>query len=383
MLRSVVFLLLLAFVHQDSDTCTQFNKCHTSHEKDRVKCPQCDRNTIPKNDALCGSCAGKSKLCAHCGKGKPGSPAPARKRARNIDEVASTLKAEDLRKLLSHVASDQFKGRLAGSEEHNKLLEEYAEIYKKAGLKPAANGSYFQDLKVGGRPSRNVCALLEGERKDEIIIYGGHSDHVGVAGNGPPGQQQGGSKGDDVIFNGADDNGSGTVAVLTIARLLGESGLKPKRSILFMNWTGEEWGLVGSRYNAKNLLVPKEHILAVVNTDMLGRYGSKGSVQVFGLGTEAGDDWESIVQRCCDKASVKAGLQQSSRVGGGDSDHSSYRDIGIPGMFWFTGIHADYHRVTDHSDRIDYDGLEKICRAVLLTLWELAQSDKKWSFTKK
>jgi hypothetical protein len=377
----VAFLVFWLFGFQDkSDICSQFNRCHSQHDKERVKCPKCDRNSIPKEDALCRGCAAKDQVCMHCGLPKVAS---ARKRALSIEEAAALIKPEDMRKLLSHIASDEMKGRLAGSPEHMKLTEEFAEIYRKAGFKPAAGGSFFQDLSVGGRPSRNVCAFLEGERKDEIILYGGHSDHVGVAGNGPPMQQKGGAVGGDTIFNGADDNGSGTATVLTIARVMGEAGLKPKRSILFMNWTGEEWGLVGSKHNAKNLLAPKPSILAVVNTDMLGRYGSKGSVQVYGLGTEAGNDFEAIVQKCCDKAGVKANLQQPSRVGGGDSDHSSYRDIGIPGMFWFTGTHADYHRVTDHADKIDYDGLSKIARAVLFTLWEMANSDSRWGFQQK
>jgi hypothetical protein len=376
----LLFLLARpAVLQDDGEACAKFNRCHSSHDKEKIKCSKCDRNQIPANDSMCSSCANKEKVCAHCGKPKPGS-APARKtKCRTIDEAVANIKAEDLRKLLTHVASDEMKGRLAGSPEHTKLTDEYAEIYKKAGLKPAAGGSFIQPCDVRGRPSRNVCALLEGE-KAEVIIYGGHSDHVGIAGSGPPGQQKGGAKGGDNIFNGADDNGSGSVTVLTIARVLGESGLKPKRSILFMNWTGEEWGLIGSKHNARNPCVPKESILAVINTDMLSRYSNKNTVYIGGLGTEQGDDWEGIVKRSCDKAGIQCQLSQPSRISGGDSDHSSYRDVGIPGMYWWTGMHADYHTVTDNPDKCDYAGMEKVARAVALTLWEMANSDKRWSF---
>ncbi len=376
---ALLALLATPAVLQDAEFCSKFNKCHTEHDKEKIKCPKCTRSQIPKNDAFCTSCANKDKVCAHCGKAKEGTTTT-KKKAKNIDEAIANIKADDMRKLLMHIASDEMKGRLAGSPEHTKLTDEYAEMYKKAGLKGAWNGDFIQPVDVKGRPSRNVCAFLEGQKKDEVIIYGGHSDHVGIAGNGPPGQQKGGAQGGDNIFNGADDNGSGSTTVLTIARILGESGLKPKRTILFMNWTGEEWGLVGSRHNAKNLCVPKEHILAVINTDMLSRFSLKSTVFVGGLGTESGNDWEDVVQRSCDKVGIRCQLTQPSRISGGDSDHSSYRDIGIPGMYWWTGMHPDYHTVTDNPDKCDYPGMEKVAKAVALTLWELANSDKRWPF---
>jgi hypothetical protein len=377
----VSFALLLLLPLQDSEFCSKFNKCHTEHDKEKIKCPKCEKNQIPKNDALCSSCASKEKVCMHCGKPKEGTaPAAKKGKCKNIDEAVAAIKADDLRKLLMHIASDEMKGRLAGSPEHTKLTDEYAEIYKKAGLKPAWQGAYIQPVDIRGRQSRNVCAMLEGQKSDEVIIYGAHSDHIGVVGGGPPGQQKGGANGNDQIFNGADDNGSGSTCLITVARVLGESGLKPKRTILFINWTGEEWGLVGSKHNAQNPCVPKEHILAVINTDMLSRYSLKNKVFIGGLGTEAGNDWETICQKCCDKAGIQCELSQPSRIAGGDSDHSSYRDIGIPGMFWWTGMHSDYHTVNDNPDKCDYGGMEKVARAVALVLWELANSDKKWQF---
>jgi hypothetical protein len=366
---------------QDEEFCDKFNKCATP-EKEKIKCSKCDRNQIAKNFSMCTSCANKEKVCAMCGKYKKGTTPPKKAgggKCKTIDEAVALVKAEDMRELLSWIAHDDKQGRLAGSPEHQKCLDRYAEIYKAAGLKPGAAGQWFQPVTVGGRASNNVVALLEGENKNEIIIYGGHSDHVGVKGNGPPGQQKPGGGGD-AIYNGADDNGSGSCTVVTIAKILGESGLKPKRTIAFINWTGEEWGLVGSKHNARNLLWPKENILAVVNTDMLGRLSSKGSVDVGGLGTEDGQDWEGIVTNACNKVGIKPNLKQESRISGGDSDHSSYRDIGIPGMYWFTGVHADYHMPSDHADRIDYDGMSKIAKAVILTLWEMANSSKRWGF---
>jgi hypothetical protein len=381
---AIPLLLALWATAQDAapaepEFCAKYNKCHSEHEKEKVKCPRCNRNSIPKNDACCGGCANKEKICAHCGKYKPGTTPPVKRAAaRNIDEAIERIKADDIRKLLMHVAADDKAGRLAGSPEHTKLTDEYAEIYKKAGLKPGAGGGYIQPVDVRGRASRNVVAVLEGEKKQEFVIYGAHSDHIGTVGNGPPGQQLGGAAGGDNIFNGADDNGSGTVAVLTVARVLGESGLKPKRSIMFINWTGEEWGMIGSKAHARS--VPKESLAAVLNTDMLTRYSSHGSVEIHGVGTEAGNEWEELVQRTCSKYGVKCNLHPETRVSGGDSDHSSYRDIGVPCMFWWTGMHADYHKVTDSPDKADYAGMEKVIRAVALTVWELANTDKRWPF---
>jgi Zn-dependent M28 family amino/carboxypeptidase len=195
--------------------------------------------------------------------------------------------------------------------------------------------------------------------------------------------------GPDKIWNGADDDGSGTTGVLAIAEALAKSPKKPKRSILFIWHTGEEKGLWGSEYFAKFPTVDLKNIVAQLNIDMIGRsrkaddtnpknkeLSGENEIYVIGskmMSTQLGNITDSV---------NKSFLNMNYNFRYDDpkdpnrfffrSDHFNYAVKGIPIVFWFDGVHEDYHQPGDHPDKIDYQKMEKVTRTIFLTMWELA-----------
>jgi Zn-dependent M28 family amino/carboxypeptidase len=230
--------------------------------------------------------------------------------------------------------------------------------------------------------TQNVVAVFEGSDpvlKDEYVALGAHYDHIGI---GIP-------VNGDAIYNGADDDGSGTTALLSIAEALSKAPIRPKRSVLFVWHAGEEKGLWGSRYFTDNPTIPLDHIVTQINIDMIGRSKKEGDtnsrnrelsgpneIYVIGskmMSTELGDLSEAV---------NKGYLNLSFNYRYDDpndpnrfffrSDHFNYARKGIPIIFFFDGEHEDYHRPGDSPDKIDYQKMEKVVRTVYMTLWEIA-----------
>jgi Peptidase family M28/PA domain len=234
--------------------------------------------------------------------------------------------------------------------------------------------------------TQNVVALLEGSDpvlKNEYVALGAHYDHVGnsmVGGCLPVG--------DDSICNGADDDGSGTVALLAIAEALSH-GARPKRSVLFVWHAGEEKDLWGSDYFTNNPPVPLNRIITQLNIDIIGRSRKEGDTnpqnrhltgpkEIFVIGsklmsTELGDLNERV-----NNSLLKLKFNYMHDAPGDPerlfyrSDHYKYALKGIPIIFYFDGIHEDYHRPTDHPDKIDYQKMEMVTRTIYATMWVLA-----------
>ncbi|MGB7070809.1 MAG: M20/M25/M40 family metallo-hydrolase, partial [Pyrinomonadaceae bacterium] len=231
--------------------------------------------------------------------------------------------------------------------------------------------------------TQNVAAIWEGSHpvlKNEFVAIGAHYDHDGVRANAP---------GEDKIWNGADDDGSGTVAVLAIAEALAKAKKRPDRSVLFVWHAGEEKGLWGSAYFNKFPTVDIKNIVAQLNIDMIGRSKSPddsnpknkeltGDHEVYVIGA----DMMSSALGAVTKATNNAYLKLDYNYKYDDpkdpnrffyrSDHFNYAVNGIPIAFWFTGVHEDYHQASDHPDKIDYAKMEKITRTIFMTLWEVA-----------
>ncbi len=226
--------------------------------------------------------------------------------------------------------------------------------------------------------TRNVVAIVPGadpKLKEEYVAFGCHYDHVGMNPNLP---------GPDKIYNGADDDGSGTVAVLNIAKAFATSAAKPKRSLLFVWHCGEEKGLWGSDYYNKHLTVPKGSIVSQLNIDMIGRSRKAGdtdprnksltgpnSIYVIGttmMSTRLGEIVHGV-------NSKYLGLDYNKLYDDPKdpnqffyrSDHYNYAKNGIPICFWFDGEHEDYHQLGDEVSKIDFTKMEKIARTVFLT----------------
>ncbi len=230
--------------------------------------------------------------------------------------------------------------------------------------------------------TQNVVAVFEGSDpvlKDEYVALGAHYDHVGV---GTPVNGDG-------IYNGADDDGSGTTALLAMAEALASTTTRPKRSVLFVWHTGEEKGLWGSRYFTDYPTVPLEKIVAQINIDMIGRSKKEGDtnprnrslsgpdeIYVIGskmMSTELGELTEAVNKGYLNLTYnyLYDNPADPNRFFF-RSDHYNYARKGIPIVFFFDGEHEDYHRPGDSPDKIDYQKMEKITRTIYLTLWEIA-----------
>lgn len=230
--------------------------------------------------------------------------------------------------------------------------------------------------------TQNVVALWEGgdpKLKDEMVAVGAHYDHVGVNPN---------AKGDDKIWNGADDDGSGTVSVLAIAEALAKAPKRPKRSILLVWHAGEEKGLWGSEYFNKFPTVDIKQVIAQLNIDMIGRSRKAGDTnpknanlsgesEVFVIGSEMMSSKLGEITRATNDSYLK--LKYDFKYDDPKdtnrfffrSDHFNYAVNGIPIVFWFDGVHEDYHQPGDEAEKIDYQKMEKIARTIFLTAWEL------------
>jgi acetylornithine deacetylase/succinyl-diaminopimelate desuccinylase-like protein len=197
---------------------------------------------------------------------------------------------------------------------------------------------------------KNVVAVLEGEGSlaDETIIVGAHYDHVGFGGPGSlaPWTTE--------VHNGADDNASGTAALIETAERLVASGVKPKRRIVFIAFTAEERGLIGSAYYCRNPRFPLEKTIAMLNMDMVGRLRDDKLI-VFGTGTAA--EFDSLVSESGAKHSFQVTKKEE---GFGPSDHSSFYAQRIPVLHLFTDNHADYHRPTDDADKLNVPGMRRV-----------------------
>ena len=197
---------------------------------------------------------------------------------------------------------------------------------------------------------KNVLAVLEGEGPlaDETIIVGAHYDHLGFGGAGSLAPWT------TAIHNGADDNASGTSALLEIAHRLAASGKKPRRRIVFMAFTGEERGLLGSNYYVKNPRFPLESTIAMFNLDMVGRL-KDNKLAVYG--TSTAKHFDALVE----ELSKTMGFVLTKYEGGfGPSDHSSFYSRKIPVLHFFTGTHTDYHRPSDDSDKLNIEGMRRV-----------------------
>ncbi|MEZ6006297.1 MAG: M20/M25/M40 family metallo-hydrolase [Planctomycetota bacterium] len=226
-----------------------------------------------------------------------------------------------------------------------------------------------------GANARNVVGLLPGcdpEVANEVVVIGAHYDHVGLGWFG----STGGASAAGQIHNGADDNGSGTVALMELAEWFAAEGHRPRRSLLFIAFTGEERGLLGSQWYVDHPTVPLEDTVGMVNLDMIGR-SKEGRVQVGGVGTAKG--LHELVE----------GLNKEHHLnclwdpgGVAPSDSTSFFRKNLPVLFFFTLLHEDYHRPTDDVERIEFPGLERITLFVRDVVHEIAARDERLVFTK-
>lgn len=302
-----------------------------------------------------------------------------------VDYVKS-ITASELKTHLNIVASDEMQGRETGSVGQKKAGEYLINQYKANNVSfPRGATNYYQRIPASFLnaiqnnnllDSENIWAFIEGsEKPNEIVVVSAHYDHIGII-NGE-------------IYNGADDDGSGTVALLEIAQAFAKAkkdGKGPKRSILFLHVTGEEHGLLGSRYYTENPLFPLANTIANINIDMIGRHDgfhNNSSDYVYLIGSDylstdlytiCEDSNKKYVQIALDyKFNEKTDPNRFYYR----SDHYNFAKNGIPSVFLFSGVHEDYHKSTDTVDKIEFDALSKRTQLAFAIAWELANRENR------
>ncbi len=297
-----------------------------------------------------------------------------------LNKYIKTITEGELKEMLYTYASDEMEGRNTGEPGQKKAVEYLRSYYKDQKIASGTkDGNYFQIVpkeffrkNSGLNASENVLAFIEGsEKPEEILVISAHLDHVGMDKDGN-------------VFNGADDDGSGTVAILEIAeafKLAALDGVGPKRSILFLHVTGEEKGLYGSRYYAENPVYPLANTIADLNIDMIGRNDDdhmEDNDYVYLIGSSMLSQDLHDVSAAINKKYFDMNLDYRFDAPNEPnrfyyrSDHYNFAKNGVPVIFYFNGTHADYHRISDTPDKINYPLLTERTKLIFATAWELA-----------
>ena len=264
---------------------------------------------------------------------------------------------------VSFLADDKLEGRGTGTEGEKAAAEYIAKRFKTLGLKDKGTKGFFQDFTFKPKTEphaevkyttvnedstitgRNVLGFIDNKAKQTIVI-GAHYDHLGYGGDGSlfRGEEK-------AIHNGADDNASGVAVMLNLASKLKETNTG--NNYLFMAFSGEEMGLLGSNYFVKNATISTDAINYMVNMDMVGRLNADSTLAVYGVGTSP--YFKQVLT-----ASNNAFKIVENESGVGPSDHTSFYLSDIPVLHFFTGQHEDYHKPSDDSEKLNYEGMASI-----------------------
>jgi len=285
-----------------------------------------------------------------------------------VSAALETITADDAREYVNALADDTFEGREAGSRGGRAAGIYIVKKLQAWGLHGGgAKGSFYQTFGGGN----NILAVLEGsdpDRKKEYVLVGAHYDHVGygTARNsyGPTGY----------IHNGADDNASGVSGLLEVVEAFSKLDQRPKRSILFAFWDGEEKGLLGSKHWSENPTVPLAQVKVAINTDMIGRL-RKGRLEIVGCRTCAG--FRQAVGTANDNPAVWLDFNWEMKE---NSDHHSFYSKRVPVLMFHTGLHGDYHRPSDDAEKINVDGIQQIAQLMFKVAYSLADAPQLAAF---
>jgi len=296
---------------------------------------------------------------------------------------ANTITAADMKKHLYIYAGDAMEGRMTGSKGQKMASEYLRNFYQDQKIDaPIEKNNYYQSIPAeyferleGTEGSENVVAFIKGsEKPDEIIVLSAHLDHVGMDDDGN-------------VFNGADDDGSGTIALLEMAEAFKKAvkdGHGPKRSILFLHVTGEEIGLYGSKYYTENPIFPLENTVVNLNTDMIGRIDPNKAANPNYIYLIGSDKLSQELHDVSEEINTKyTNLELDYTYNDENdpnrfyyrSDHYNFAKNNIPVIFYFNGVHADYHKISDTPDKIEYDLMAKRTQLIFYTAWEIANRE--------
>ena len=311
-----------------------------------------------------------------------------------IDDAAvatavESIRVDDIKRHVGTLASDALQGREAGTTSgHAASAYLIQELRKQRATPAAADGQFIQEF---DGTMRNVLSCVKGRDPrltGEVVIICAHYDHVGF---GTPRNSRGPVG---FIHNGADDNASGTAALLEVIEAMQSLPQAPRRTVLFAFWDGEEKGLLGSKHWVSSPTVPLSQIKLVINSDMIGRLRPEG-IEITGTRVVRGlrrfvstanssanlgrEQPQSVVparaDSQADKTTAKAPLDFTWQIRA-DSDHHPFIAANVPALMLHTGKHDDYHRPSDDADKLNYEGIQRVSRLMLLLALRAAEADE-------
>lgn len=302
-----------------------------------------------------------------------------------VVKYANTITSNELKTHLYKFASNEFEGRKVGEKGQKKASKFLESYYIKQGIKSPFEGeSYYQFIpsdffsnKEKIKSSENVLAYIRGnEKPEEIVVVSAHLDHLGITEDGK-------------IYYGADDDGSGTVALMEMAQAFNKAkkeGYGPKRSILFLHFTAEEIGKKGSDYYVKHPVFPLENTVVDLNIDMIGRIDKiheDNKDYVYLIGSDRLSKELHYLSEKVNNSYYNIDIDYRYNVIGerhhyySRSDHYNFAAKKVPVIFYFNGEHDDYHKPSDTPDKIDYELLQKRSRLVFATAWQIANQERR------
>jgi hypothetical protein len=293
--------------------------------------------------------------------------AAAEEAGKTLTPAAETITAAEAKRHVDVLADDQFEGRASGSRGGRAAGGYLASELQKVGLKGLGDdGGFFQSY-AGGR---NLLALWEGSDpvlKKQYVMLGAHYDHVGYGNRsnsyGPFGY----------VHNGADDNASGVAGLLEVVQAFAALPERPKRSIVFALWDGEEQGLLGSKHWVGHPTVPLKNVVLYTNLDMIGRLRN-ARVEVYGTRTSQG--LRQMISRS-NPGNLWLDFTWEMKE---NSDHYSFYERNIPAIMFHTGLHDNYHRPSDDAHLINHTGIEHVARLVFASVHAFADSEREFKF---
>lgn len=293
-------------------------------------------------------------------------------------ETKETTKTVSIKEDVAFLASDALEGRQTGSDGEQKAATYIAERFQNIGLQEKGTEKYFQTFSF--RPKTdphqevnytvkdgdstitgtNVIGYIDNKAENTIII-GAHYDHLGYGAEGSL------HRGERAIHNGADDNASGVAVLLNLAERL--KAKNTNNNYLFMAFSGEEMGLLGSNYFVKNPTIDTKKVDYMINMDMVGRLKADSTLAVYGVGTSP--IFKQTVTANNSKFKIVA-----KESGVGPSDHTSFYHADIPVLHFFTGQHEDYHKPTDDTEKLNYEGMQTISNYIFEIITDLDNNGK-------
>jgi len=296
-----------------------------------------------------------------------------------IPAVAQRILTDNIMPHISYLSSDELQGRATSTRDELKAAKYIAEKFKAMGLEPKGTKAYYADYlyKYNGnihdtstallpfKKGRNVVAFIDNQA-DYTIVIGAHYDHLGLGydHNSLDANPEG------IIHNGADDNASGVAGVIELARYFSLNGIKENYNFLFITFSGEELGLLGSKKWCENPTYPLNKINYMINLDMIGRLNdSTKKLLIYGIGTSS--EWTTAIEKANHYFSVKY-----DSAGVGPSDQTSFYLMGIPVLHFFTGQHSDYHKPTDDAYKVNIAGESKVLELIVDIIQDLDAKPK-------